>query len=458
MRGFAAFALAGALGGCAMRGPMVFECAQFAPLELQSTILDDAVGASLATLASDSEDQGAFARALARSFKGGAEDGAVLLLSGGGQWGAFGAGYLSAYAAIRPLPDFRAITGVSTGALQAMFLAPDTPDLDERLDRLVAEYAIERESDVVERNAPWKTLFLGSRAGIAPLRAKVENALCATPDDDMTQCLIDDIAASNKAVFVGIVEAASGRFKVVDIVRLARHIDTQPPDPLKTRAQARECVAGAVIASSAMPVSFQPVAIRTNAADRATVYFDGGVRSSVFFPSIAAGLKSAAKDMKGVEKERIEAAPIYVIRNGPTILPPYRQGEPDPNPPGDALSAVERGQAILVNELEVRSITGLRLIDGNRKLLLVSANGYDTGLYGGPCTRPEDGSFFDKEFMKCLASVGRGKAAREKPWTCLPTVAEITGKNDGMRAAGVSGTIAGGGRSGEPTCGQDDTD
>lgn len=53
----------------------------------------------------------------------------ILLLSGGGQHGAFGVGYLRGWAAREsgPMPAFDLVSGISTGALQAPFALLGTP-------------------------------------------------------------------------------------------------------------------------------------------------------------------------------------------------------------------------------------------------------------------------------------------------------------------------------------------
>lgn len=57
----------------------------------------------------------------------------ILMLSGGADWGAFGAGYLAGWsdlgeAAAFPMPEFDAIGGISTGALIATYVAGQGPE------------------------------------------------------------------------------------------------------------------------------------------------------------------------------------------------------------------------------------------------------------------------------------------------------------------------------------------
>jgi hypothetical protein len=57
---------------------------------------------------------------------------AILILSGGGEKGAFGAGFLNGWTQAGTRPMFKAVTGISTGALIAPF-AFLGPDYDETL-------------------------------------------------------------------------------------------------------------------------------------------------------------------------------------------------------------------------------------------------------------------------------------------------------------------------------------
>ena len=72
----------------------------------------------------------------------------VLVLSGGGSDGAYGAGLLNGWTARGDRPEFGLVTGISTGALIAPF-AFLGPDYDDELERL---YTTTRTEDLVEFN------------------------------------------------------------------------------------------------------------------------------------------------------------------------------------------------------------------------------------------------------------------------------------------------------------------
>lgn len=84
----------------------------------------------------------------------------ILLLSGGGQNGAFGAGFLRGWKsrAEAPMPSFDLVTGVSTGALQAPFAFLGT---EASLDTLAALYR--RSAETIAPTIDW--LFWLRRTG-----------------------------------------------------------------------------------------------------------------------------------------------------------------------------------------------------------------------------------------------------------------------------------------------------
>lgn len=362
------------LSGCATRGALSVDCGNFAevrhapiPSELERTITGGGGGLvdpasqririRLEELFTTSADPAALT-------VGPAPERAVLLLSGGGQWGAFGSAFLKQLHESRRLPDFPVVTGVSTGALQALFVAIGD---DAAYEELIRNYSPAREKDVVSRNAKPLAAITGSFAGLKPLRRRIEQALCPDPAGG-EPCLLDRIKAlqaSKKMVLIGFVEAASGKFHYIDAVEVANRLD---------RSKARACLSGAALASAAMPVFFQQVRI-----DEKT-YYDGGVRQSVFEAGVATEVEAAAvvalagglapsdTDQPGSHG----VLPIYVIRNGPTALKPTEAADRK----ADALTAAERAEAIVVNELEVGSIAALRLAHPTGAIRLITADGY----------------------------------------------------------------------------------
>jgi hypothetical protein len=301
------------------------------------------------------------------------------------------------------LPDATFISGISTGALQALFVSIGTP---EAYAALLQAYAPATESEIVDRGGFLRVVLTGSMAGLKPLRARIETALCADAiiDDPRKPCAIDALRAmmgpdgkQTKYVLIGFVEAESGRFQYVDVVELA-----QLP-----RREARTCITAAALASAAMPVNFQPVQIN------GVTYYDGGVRASVFEANVAASATAVSEEPAPGEtpspaRRRVPLFPIYVVRNGPTTVAP----DPGINGKGGAIDAAMRAESILVNQLEVSSIAVIRIEHPVGPLRMVSADGYKEV----PCDKPGGGVMFAPEFMKCLTRLGRTKANGPHPW------------------------------------------
>lgn len=333
---------------------------------------------------------------------------ALLMLSGGGQWGAFGAGFLDELRLRGTLPQARVVTGISTGALQSLFVSIGTP---EAYAALLQAYAPKSESEIVDRGGMLRVLFKGSMAGLDPLRRRIEAALCPEDiiDDPARPCALDALKAmrlpdgtQSRYVLIGFTAAATGKFEYVDAVDLA-----QLP-----RRMARTCITGAALASAAMPVNFEQVQIN------GVTYYDGGTRASVFEAKIAAAAREAAVRYRlgarppGAPPAEAPAHetlfPIHVVRNGPTTVVAAPEVDEDAGP----LTAAQRAEAILVNQLEVTSIAMIRIEHPTGTLRLATADGYaEAG-----CDKPGGGVMFSPIFMECLTRLGRRKARSDPAW------------------------------------------
>lgn len=343
----------------------------------------------------------------------------VLLLSGGGQWGAFGAGLLTTLAqdGSSEMPNPVAITGVSTGALQMLFVGAGLDDPLVR-DALRRAYAPAKESDVVDRQ--WKGLAVvtGAISGLKPLRRRIEDALCsdaalrtARKAGAAPACpLLDRLATTDTLMFSGFVEASSGRFQYADINAMARAEDL-------SAAQRRTCIAGAALASVAMPVFFQQVSVGGK------TYFDGGVRQSVFATHIYRRMTN-----RMIERHLTQGVmPLLVLRNGPTDVEADLKADRTRN----ALDAALRAEAIVVNQVEVSSVAALRLQDPSGYLGFASADGWrdhllDTGTPNaatcGALKAADKEAQFAPAFMRCLMAYGDSRARERRVWLPLITV------------------------------------
>lgn len=415
-----------ALSACATRPPLEVACNGFHKyvMTLPEDPIERAIDESLFSLSSLSTAMAPTVASLSNQIVNAIERGdprrrpAALLLTGGGQWGAFGAGFLKTLRETRPdeYPDFRLITGVSTGAMQALMLAAEDGDAGgelEALRKLAAEYSLPREKDYVHRGPMFMAALTGSVAGLGPLRRRIESALCANPSDKASEgsCLLRAIARSNRVVLIGFVEADSGEFQFVDVVNIAKNNDLET---------ARTCLAGAVLASAAIPVFFQTVKVD------GVVYYDGGVRLSVFEGLTALALRAAEHSCTPDSANCRSRLPTYVLRNGPTRLAPLKRPLAR-----DALSTAMRAETLMVNQLEITSISRLRLANPRGEIYLRTANDDDdsevlNGKQPDRCEQNNKRAMFEPKFMSCLMRFGERRAKSENPWNRLPPISTQT--------------------------------
>ena len=221
-----------------------------------------------------------------------------LVLSGGGENGAFSAGLLAGWSAAGDRPAFGVITGVSTGALIApfAFIGPaGDPALREAYTTLSA-------ADVFE--------FGGSNEALTdtwPLKRRIDKAV--------TPRLLKAIAA----------EHAKGRRLLVATTEL----DTERPVLWDLGAiaavggdKALDLFRSIVLASSAVPGVFPPVSIESTTAGGKVIqemHVDGGT-TAPFFLAPKSALVAAVTGAGGV---RIPARTVYLVINNK--LAPYFQ-------------------------------------------------------------------------------------------------------------------------------------
>jgi predicted acylesterase/phospholipase RssA len=213
-----------------------------------------------------------------------------LAISGGGDNGAYGAGFLNGWTAAGTRPEFKVITGVSTGALIAPF-AFLGPKYDYVLERV---YTTTSQKDIFKARGLIKGVTSDAMADTAPLANVI--ATYATKE------LLDEIAA----------EYGKGRILLVGTANL----DTLEPVVWNMTAIAASGDPGALklfrsilLASASIPAAFPPVMIDVdvNGTTYQEMHVDGGTIAQVFLypPSLNLGQSTASN------RERV----LYVIRN-----------------------------------------------------------------------------------------------------------------------------------------------
>lgn len=228
----------------------------------------------------------------------------VLALSAGGQFGAYGSGFLKGWGDRQtlapPRGDVDMITGVSTGAMMATYAylgSSDNAATRARYDDLLkAQYTTLTNDDVFRPRFPLEYLWANSIYDSAPLRARIE----AQITDALLQAVIDEANQSKRLLYVGAVNADTGLFEYFDLIAIARD----------TGHDRRKCYAAALLASAAIPVAFNPVFINGQ------MYVDGGARQNAFFVAqIAAALPGQPKTLLGILHGDLSLPPATTKNN-----------------------------------------------------------------------------------------------------------------------------------------------
>jgi predicted patatin/cPLA2 family phospholipase len=279
LRAIALLTIAASLGACAGKRPAEASCpaATGAVDESFDAALDDAVAARWTVQPGMTHSRAA-----------------VLVLSGGGAWGAYGAGFLDGWAK-RPQasgdnwpsrPTFDVVTGVSTGAIMAPFALLGSSN-DPKLQS--AFRGVSRDDLFTSRSfitLPWWNSLKDPKGLERQLRDALDNSAVVS---------LKAAASQHRTMWVGAVNFDTGKFTQFNLSALARDLPV---------VEARDQIIDHIMAASAVPTFFPPRFIN------GCMYMDGGVREDVFVTRLhdAIGTPTGTKESH---------ADVYVIENGP---------------------------------------------------------------------------------------------------------------------------------------------
>lgn len=213
---------------------------------------------------------------------------AYLAVSGGGDNGAFGAGFLNGWTKAGTRPTFKIVTGVSTGALIAPF-AFLGPAYDERLKSLYTNVSLQ---DIAKERSLLSVVYADAMADTTPLWTLIRKSV--------TQEMVDAIAAEHEKGRILLVATTNLDVRRGVIWNITEIAATQAPGKL-------ELIQKILIASAAIPGTFPPVMIdvEANGQKYQEMHVDGGTATQVFVYPAAIQLSALA------ERDRT----LYVIRN-----------------------------------------------------------------------------------------------------------------------------------------------
>ena len=302
-----------------------------------------------------------------------------LAISGGGDNGAYGAGFLNGWTAAGTRPQFKGVTGISTGALIAPF-AFLGPKYDYVLKRV---YTTTSQKDIFKKRGIIKGFFGDGMTDSRPLARTIATYV--------NRQLLDEIAA----------EYAKGRLLLVGTANL----DSMEPVVWNMTAIAASKNPGAMelfskvlLASASIPGAFPPVMIDVTADGHRyqEMHVDGGTMTQVFLYPPALKISDAPP------RQRI----LYVIRNA--------RLDPD-------WASTERRTLTIAG----RAIASLTRTQGVGDLYRIYAttqrDGVDFNLTFIPATfnvphREE----FDTAYMNALYAVGEKAARSGYSWEKYP--------------------------------------
>ena len=209
-----------------------------------------------------------------------------LALSTGAEDGAYGAGFLNGWTASGQRPEFSVVTGVSSGAIIAVY-AFAGPKYDATLRKA---YTSVHAADIFEVRATPESIV-----DSWPLERLIQQHVTAE--------LLDDIAAQHRQgrrLFVVTTNLDAGRAVVWDMGAIA----TRGGDP--GLALFRKVV----LASSSIPAVFPPVLIEAEANGRRfqEMHVDGGVNGPIYV--------APASYLFSSGDCRLPASELYIVVNG----------------------------------------------------------------------------------------------------------------------------------------------
>jgi len=215
---------------------------------------------------------------------------AFLAISGGGENGAFGAGLLAGWTG---RPDFKIVTGVSTGALTAPFAF-----LGPKYDAVLREvYTNTTDAGIYKKRSMISGIMGDAMATTLPLQKLVERLI--------TPAFLAEVAAEydkGRLLLVGTTDLDARDAVIWNMTAIAASND---PDALALFRQV-------LVASASIPGAFPPMMIDVTVDGKhyQEMHVDGGATAQVFIYPPNFHLHDVAR-AEGFDRPRT----LYIIRN-----------------------------------------------------------------------------------------------------------------------------------------------
>ncbi len=321
----------------------------------------------------------------AQGHRGPLPPAAGLAISGGGDNGAFSAGLLNGWTAAGDRPDFKLVTGISTGALIAPFAFLGS-DYDDELEQF---YTNVSPDDILVERGILAVITNDAMADNKPLKGLVASLI--------DQEFLDAVAAEydkGRLLMIGTADLDTRQAVIWNLTKIAATLDPR----------AVELFRSIMIASAAIPGAFPPVMIDVEVEGRPhqEMHVDGGTVAQVFVYPTALKIKEEAHRLVHVDRERV----VYVIRNS-RLDPDW--GSTDRR----TLSILGRAITSLIH---TQGIGDLYTIYTTAKRDDVDFNlAFIPDTFDVPHVQE-----FDTQYMRALYSVGYDLAAKGFLWAKVP--------------------------------------
>ncbi len=243
----------------------------------------------------------------------------ILIMSGGGQNGAFGAGILNGWSKREEgikRSDVDMITTISTGAMALTYALVGnygTGDQQRKADQALKNiYTKISEDDLLEKKNVIAMLTTNSLVNTRGMGRTLDGAIKEFMP--MIRAWPDDGLWAGKMAFAGVVNMDNGKFYVSDLLQVARNGESDKESDKERELMSQNCYREIILASSAEPAFFPPRFITTDplASGGGHMYVDGGLRFGTFWD----------ENLKALEAHNM-AVEVYVIVNGDLAVDPY---------------------------------------------------------------------------------------------------------------------------------------
>jgi len=313
----------------------------------------------------------------------------VLAVSGGGAHGAYGAGLLVGWSKEGSRPIFKIITGVSSGAIIALYTFLGK-DYDEHLERF---FTTQSTKDIMTQNNFLSILFGDSFASSAPLAKNITAIV-----DGKLMAKVAEEHKRGRRLFVGTVNLDAQEFVVWDMGALA----------CKGGSDSLKMFRKILLASCSLPMTFPPVYFKVSSETGELydeMHVDGGTIRGVFYiDRLTKNMEGAAK-LFGIDPSKYRPQ-IYILSNA--YMSPTRQQVKD--------SLVD---------ISVRSLDTVVAAANNgdiyRLYAIAKKRGLDFNLAYIPADfKPNPKELFDKKEMQRLFKRGYDDAINGYKWHKTP--------------------------------------